>query len=135
MTTAHDDEAAIRRITDVWNAQDLEAFVAHYADPCLYHFGRKDVTLSRAKHLDSAQHYFDVFPDLTATIRTLMSVDDRVYVRWTYVGTHLGTSRSGVEPTGKRVEFGTLMAENRFERGLIVEVWEMGSYIDLEDIA
>ena len=134
MSNAEENRAAIRRATEAFNDQDLEAFVATYADPCLYHFGRKDKVLSREEHLAAAKHYFEVFPDFTATIETLMSEDDRVYVRWTYAGTHLGKSRSGVEPTGKRVDYGTLLAENRFEDGLVVEVWEMGSYIDLEAI-
>lgn len=135
MPNAEQNKEAIRRATEAWNKRDLEAFVMTYSDPCLYHFGRDDKTLTREAHLASARHYFEVFPDFTATIETLMAENDRVYVRWSYVGTHLGKSRSGIEPTGQRVDFGTVYAEKRFENGLVVEVWELGSFIAFKDIA
>ena len=56
-------------------------------------------------------------------------------VRWSHRGTHLGTSRSGIAPTGKIVDIGSILCEIRIEGNLIVEVWERGAFVDLRDVA
>lgn len=125
----------VRRATELHNAGDAEGFASWYADPCLFHSGRQDQHLSRAARAEAVRSYFEVFPDFCGTIETLLAEGDRAYVRWSYTGTHLGTSRTGVAPTGKRIEVGSILAELRFDHGLIVEVWERASFVDLKDLA
>jgi predicted ester cyclase len=125
---------AVRRATELHNVGDIEGFASCYADPCHFHFGRVDRHLSRAAHAEAVRSYFDVFPDFRGTIETLLADDSRAYVRWSYDGTHLGTSRTGIAPTGKHIEIGSILAEMRFEHGLIVEVWERMSFVDLKDL-
>jgi predicted ester cyclase len=99
-----------------------------------HHLEAGDKDLSHAEHWRAAQSWFDVFPDIAATIESLFGEGDRAFVRWTYVGTHLGRTPSGVEPSGKRVDVGTLLAEYRFDHGRAVEVWEMGRFVTKEEL-
>jgi predicted ester cyclase len=126
---------AVREATVLHNDGDAEGFAACYSDPFLFRFAREDRYLSRAAHADAVRSYFEIFPDFRGTIETLLADRERAYVRWSYEGTHLGTSRSGIEPTGRHVEFGSILAEMRFQDGLIVEVWERSSFVDLKNLA
>jgi predicted ester cyclase len=61
------------------------------------------------------------FPDFHTTIETLVAEDDWVAYNVWHEGTHEGEFE-GVAPTGKRVEFRT-MVYNRFAHGIVVENW------------
>ena len=61
------------------------------------------------------------FPDLVETVDDLVAEGDRVGLRLTLRGTHLGAFR-GAEATGKRVEV-MGMAIVRVEAGRIAEGW------------
>jgi predicted ester cyclase len=61
------------------------------------------------------------FPDFHSTIETLVAEDDWVAYNVRHEGTHEGEFE-GVAPTGKRVEFRT-MVFNRFADGIVVENW------------
>lgn len=135
MNVGNDPERMLRSATRLHNDGDIDGFVSCYADPCLYHSGRDDRHLSREAHADAVRSFFEVFPDFRGTIESLMVDGERAYVRWTYTGTHLGTSRSGVAPTGKKLDVGTVFAEVRIANGLIVEVWELSSFVNLRDLA
>lgn len=134
VTKAAANKAAIRRATEAFNRLDREAFDANFADPCLFHFRSGDREIGHEAHWQSVLSIFQVFPDLKATIDGLIAEDDKLFVRWSYVGTHLGRSRSGVEPTGKKLEWGVTWAHYRFENGVAVEVWELSDHIPLEEI-
>lgn len=128
----------LRRATRAFNARELDTWVACYTDPCTFHLDSGKKQLSHAEHQEAGRSWFQVFPDMTATIESSFAAGDRAFVRWTYVGTHLGRTASGVEPTGRRVDVGELLAECRFEDGLIAEVWESGRFVtkaELESLA
>jgi predicted ester cyclase len=61
------------------------------------------------------------FPDLKVTIEDSVAVDDRVWMRVTCSGTHLGQFK-GLSPTGRRFEI-TEIHIARFENGKGVEHW------------
>jgi steroid delta-isomerase-like uncharacterized protein len=61
------------------------------------------------------------FPDLKVTIEDSVAVDDKVWMRITCRGTHLGHFK-GSSPTGKRFEI-TEIHIARFENGKGVEHW------------
>jgi predicted ester cyclase len=61
------------------------------------------------------------FPDFHTTIETLVAEDDWIAYHVRHQGTHLGEFE-GVAPTGKRVDFRT-MVFNRFADGILVENW------------
>jgi len=55
---------------------------------------------TRAELKQMLEMVFDAFPDYQQTIHDWIAEDDRVVVRWTTHGTHLGPY-NGIAPTGK----------------------------------
>ena len=60
------------------------------------------------------------FPDLQLTLDELIAEGDKVVVRWTMRGTHLGELRGGIAPTGKAFTV-TEMTTNRVADGLVAK--------------
>lgn len=61
------------------------------------------------------------FPDVRYEIDDVIAEGDRVVVRWTRVGTHLGPFR-GIAPTGRRVTHSGVRIW-RFAGGRAVDMW------------
>ena len=62
------------------------------------------------------------FPDLELMLDEFIAEGDRVVVRWTMRGTHLGEMRGGIAPTGKPFTV-TGTTTNRIAGGKIAEAW------------
>ena len=62
------------------------------------------------------------FPDLQLALDELIAEGDRVVVRWTMRGTHLGELRGGIAPTGKAFTV-TGTTTNRVAEGRVAEAW------------
>lgn len=62
------------------------------------------------------------FPDLRLSLDELIAAGDRVVVRWTMRGTHLGEMRGGIPPTGRPFAV-TGTTTNRLAGGRIAEAW------------
>lgn len=123
--SAEANKAALRRATQAFNERDQESFDGVFLDPCLFHFRNEDRWIGHGEHWDIVLRIFRVFPDLVASIDGLIAEDDRAFIRWSYVGTHLGRSRHGTEPSGETFEWGVTWAEYRFEGGMAAEIWEL----------
>jgi steroid delta-isomerase-like uncharacterized protein len=65
--------------------------------------------------------YLAAFPDFRVTTHNIIAEGDKVVVRWTMNGTHLG-ELMGIAPTGRPVEF-TGATIHRIADGKIVENW------------
>jgi steroid delta-isomerase-like uncharacterized protein len=64
----------------------------------------------------------NAFPDTEIEVEDIFAVDDKVAVRWTATGTHMGPC-FGVDPSGARVRIcGTTLV--RIVSGQIVEGWD-----------
>ncbi|MDX1616001.1 MAG: ester cyclase [Candidatus Promineifilaceae bacterium] len=126
-STEAENKETVRRATEAFNRLDRQSFDACFANPCLYHFPARseDRSISYKAHWELVLGNFRVFPDLEASIDSLIAEDNRVFVRWSYVGTHLGKGKEGVEPSGERIDWGICWVEFRFEDGLIAEAWEI----------
>lgn len=61
------------------------------------------------------------FPDLHLTIDEMIETGDKVVMRWTATGTHLG-ELTGLAPTGARITT-TGITIDRFQDGKTVESW------------
>lgn len=53
---------------------------------------------------NAARSLLKAFPDMRFNIDDLFAVEDRVTLRWTATGTHLGTFM-GIEPTGRQISY------------------------------
>jgi steroid delta-isomerase-like uncharacterized protein len=61
------------------------------------------------------------FPDLRITVDNIIAEGDKVAVRWTATGTHLG-ELMGIPASGRQIKF-TGITIHRFADGKIVENW------------
>lgn len=81
---------------------------------------RSRSNVSRDQHREAALAWWQRFPDLVETTQEMMVEEvGRLFLRTVSTGT-LKTSWSGIEPTGRKVEWGAWYA-HRIEDGLIVE--------------
>jgi predicted ester cyclase len=108
MPTAEDNKATIRRLfEEVW-VGDVAAADRFYAP---------GPQLDGLKEFAAALYV--AIPDWRVTIDDLVSEDDKVAVRWTGRGTHLG-ERQGRPPTGRQITTTGIDIE-RFSEGKIVQ--------------
>lgn len=119
--TPHEMQSLLQRALDAWNERDLDIFVNCYSDALTVYEGEdpESFTVSRDQHREAALAWWQRFPDLVETPREMMVEDGRLFLRTVSTGT-LQRSWSGIEPTGRRVEWGAWYVY-RIEDGLIVE--------------
>ncbi len=99
----------VRELHDVvWNAGELSAVDRLVAPWYVIHSDPGDPwegqTLDRATYRERVRYSRTGFPDLTFTIHDLLATEQRVGVRWSAEGTHLG-DLVGLPATGKRLRF------------------------------
>lgn len=130
-TTQQENKAVVERAFEAWDDQDATAFEEVYAEDVVH----RNVNLGGLNALqESAEEWFDAFPDLSHTIEALVAEDDLVVARVRITGTHEGESDwyGGVEPTGEKVELLGLFME-RIQEGKIVERWVVENHLKLLD--
>lgn len=130
-TTQQENKAVVERAFEAWDDQDVTAFEEVYAEDVVH----RNVNLGGLNALqESAEEWFDAFPDLSHTIEALVAEDDLVVARVRITGTHESESDwyGGVEPTGEKVELLGLFME-RIQEGKIVERWVVENHLKLLD--
>lgn len=120
MTVEEQNKAVIHRLIQAYNERDREVFDASYADPVVVRGQDGDRELTHEEHWAEVQAVWRVFPDHEATLIRMIAEGDRVFLYWTYSGTHLGKGSRGIEPTGRRAEW-RAFSDYRLEDGKIVE--------------
>ena len=74
---------------------------------------------------------FAAYPDARFITEELIGAEeDKVVVRWTLRGTHLGETRMGIAPTGKQVR-ASGMSIVRIRDGKVVEMWTNVDFLGL----
>jgi predicted ester cyclase len=117
MTIQKNKELIRRYVEEVYNKQDLEAYLD---------FVGGDIAELGADHL---QQFFTAFPDSQTTILDLLGEGDKVMGRLRVKGTNKGPF-AGQPPTGKKIQFDSIriyrIADNK-----IVESWAMQDRLGL----
>jgi len=72
------------------------------------------------------QSLLDGFPDCHATIEDIMTIDDKVIVRWAMTGTHQGVFQN-IPPTGKTINVGGILIDV-IEQQKIAKRWAYNSF-------
>ncbi|WP_458190279.1 ester cyclase [Haladaptatus sp. NG-WS-4] len=119
-TTGQENKELVRRVHDVLDEQDRDAFAElHVEDIVLHDAGEEihgvDAVVERELAL------WNAFPDLSHTMEDVLVEDDRAAYRFTSTGTHEGGFR-GIEPTGEEFEI-TGLGVVRIEDGKFAEIW------------
>jgi steroid delta-isomerase-like uncharacterized protein len=121
-SAAGSNEAVIREVIGLINDRDLDQAFELYALDYVYH-GPGGQELRGRKAIKGLWEIFLTgFPNLSARIDDVIEHDDKVALRWTVTGTHMGEFL-GVAPTGNEIALG-ITEIFRVEGGQLVEAWD-----------
>jgi steroid delta-isomerase-like uncharacterized protein len=123
MTISDGNKAVIAELVDAqWNRRDLDHVRATYTDGASIFVPGYD-TGGIDDVIDDAQHYFNAFTDVTMTVDDLIAEDDRVVLRWTTTGRHIGDYYG--TPATDRVITMQGVDVFRLEDAKIAEAWSL----------
>jgi steroid delta-isomerase-like uncharacterized protein len=121
MSTELNTAIVKRFIEEVWNQGRLD-LIDQFFDPNYVNHnpspGQEQGTAALKQFVAGLRA---AAPDLHYTIDDLIAVDDKVVMRWTARGTHLG-ELMGIPATGREVTV-TAIVIDQFSNGRIVEHW------------
>jgi steroid delta-isomerase-like uncharacterized protein len=120
--SADEHEAAVRRFfEEVWNQGNVAAAHAFLAPDFVSHNSLNVEILGPETYAKSVLVFRGAFPDFHTTIEDVIAAKDRVVVRGTDRGTHLGDFM-GCPPTGQPVTT-TWIEIFRMQGGMAAEGW------------
>jgi predicted ester cyclase len=113
MMTGEDNKAiVIRAYLDGINPRNMNVLDEVFSPDYVSHFPGEPPTLGIGPLKAVLASFFEAFPDLVFSIEDSLAEGDKVVIRWTAKGTHLGPWRGfpprgeGIAPTGKQVTLG-----------------------------
>ena len=116
------NEALVRESFEAFNAGDTERLLAVVAPDLVMHFAELPEALhGREVWQQGFELMRQAFPDLEAHVEDLVAAEDRVAVRVSFRGTHVGAFQ-GIPATGRTIHY----VSHEFYRvanGLIAEEW------------
>jgi steroid delta-isomerase-like uncharacterized protein len=119
------NKAAFGRFHDAVNSRDeqvIAKMIDEYVDPDVAFHAPVPTGVTGVQALKQVWTVLlRAFPDLHVANDDLIAEDDKVVIRNTVTGTHLGEYR-GVPPTGKSVSYNEMFIF-RFADGRIAEMW------------
>lgn len=125
-----DNESRIRQLYEAVNGKDLQT-IADFGAPSSewldvpFNFTSTGVSAI----IDPWKSWFEIFPDATCEVKSLVAFDDHVVAQGIGRGTHLGVFNSPageIQPTGRRMEV-RFCDVYRLEAGKIIRA---DSYFD-----
>ena len=123
-----ENKSVIRRWIEAFNRRDLEAGAQLMDANYVRHLpGLESRGAEGFKQVATA--FLTGFPDSKLTIEDLIAEDDRVVVRFTVRGTHLGDF-AGIPPTNRQIVLPVIMV-NQISHGKMSESWEVVDQLGL----
>jgi len=110
-----------RWFEEVWNKGRVEAVDEMLAEDCLAHGLGSVPLVGPAGFRTVVEKFRGAFPDIQIVVEDAVTEGDRVAVRTSVRGTHLG-DHLGIAATGKPIDF-TGMVFVRIKNGRIAEGW------------
>jgi len=121
-----ENKAIIRRWYEAENTKNLSSIEDIVASDCVDH-------AHQLKGVEEYKQYITVFskgfPDFHETIEDIIAEGDKVWVRFTFTGTHTGEYR-GLAPTGKKIT-AEIVDIFRIVDGKVVEWWEVADALNM----
>ena len=129
--SAEENKEIIRRHTQAFNEKRLEVIDElvdiDYVDHGPFHGQQSGREGMKQAH----KYFYEGFPDIQQTIDDILAEDDKVVVRWTCRGTHLGRFVSvPIPPTGKTASVQGIDIF-RMKDGKIAECWHVVESLQL----
>ena len=114
------NKAVVRSALEAYNAADWDGLDAFFDDEYVHHNNADQLSLAQFKR--GAAWLRVGMPDFRISIDDMVAEDDKVAIRMTGRGTHLG-SLFGEAPTSKQITvYGAVLY--RLRAGKVVEDWE-----------
>lgn len=114
----------------LWGQGDHTAIDDLFLPDAVVHFTGFDGSAVQTVR-DDAARWWGAFDDVKTSIEDLLADGDRVVVRWSTSGRHIG-DYGKVSATGKRITMSGIDIF-RFEEARVVECWSMWDGIDVFD--
>ena len=111
----------MRRVVELWNRRDMDAFFKLLAPEYVEHLPTGDISLEQLKHY--APKFFTAFPDISITINDIVAEGDKVSALVNWKATHQG-EYMGIPPTGKKIDI-TVAMIIKIVGGRWVEFWNV----------
>jgi len=123
--------ALVKMNEDAWHRRDLEAAYDIYSDDVVFQRVPFPPVVGKEANMLADAGTLTAFSDVRSTIDDMLVAGETAVIRWTWEGTHSGTSPSlGIPATGKRVRF-VGCSVYYFRQGKIAEQWEYGDMLGL----
>jgi predicted ester cyclase len=112
MTSEDNKAVVVRAYLDGMNPRNMDVVDEVFSPNYLSHFPGQPSTRGIEPLKAVLNSFFEAFPDLVFSIEDSLAEGDKVVIRWSAKGTHLGPWRGfpprdeGIAPTGNRVTFG-----------------------------
>lgn len=129
--SAEENKELIRRHTSAFNEKRLEVIDETVDINYVDHGPFKGQLPGREGMKQAHQYFYEGFPDIYQTIDDMVAEDDKIVVRWTCTGTHLGHFVSvPIAPTGKVASVRGIDIF-RITDGKIAECWHVAENLQL----
>jgi steroid delta-isomerase-like uncharacterized protein len=131
MNTEEMKAALIKMNDDAWHKRDVDAAYEPYADNIVFERIPFPPVVGKEANKQADQATLAAFSDVRSTSDDLLIDGEKAVIRWTWEGTHSGTSPAlGLPATGKRVQF-TGCSVYCFREGKIAQQWEYGDMLGM----
>lgn len=127
--TAENTEAVVRRLFELGNQKDVDAYLALLHEDFVNHTAPPGIPGDREGYRQIYAMYTNAMPDFKITVDDVIVQGDKGVTRWTVRGTHQG-ELMGVPPTGNQIEV-TGITINRVAEGKIIEQWEIADTLGM----
>ena len=117
-----DHTATLRRLYDLLNAHDIDAFGELLADDVVEHEELPDLDPTKQGIKDFFRMQIAAFPDLAMTPQDIIDGGDKVVARVQFTGTHEG-ELLGMPATGRTVDVQLIDIMHFADDGLVHEHW------------
>ena len=124
-----ESEIVAREIMTAIDAQDFDRLSTLMADDFVVRFVGSPDRVGRDGTFELIRQTYTSFPDYKHVIDEIITGGDRVVVRMTYQGTHLG-ERDGIAPTGQQVNYDGVQILTVVD-GVAQDVWILDDRLEL----
>ncbi len=126
--SAEQNQAALERARQQWNAGNLEGYLQLYASDVVLH-GYAGVEPGLASVRQHYQAFWAAFPGVQLVFEDVFAIADRMACRFVVHATHHGPFQ-GIPPTGKQITVPGITIL-RFSEGKCVERWSQADSLSL----
>ena len=117
-----DHAATVRRMYDLINAGDIDAFAKNLAEDFVEHEETPGLAPTKAGAIDFFRMQLAAFPDLRMAVEDVVANGDKVVARVAFTGTNRGEFM-GMPATGKSVNVQFIDMFRFTDDGLVREHW------------